>query len=381
MILQSSNFKSKILETHGAGIKEIEELSVYNQNLFNTVSLSPSLTFPLQPEPHIPLWQEYLNSASKIGAWSTLKNVLVQLNFPIQEGISQTDFYRAATLRGKNPQTIIEASGLVLQQPEKLGLKLHTSLGGTVPILLPNNREDFEALVRALTKRNEPQTIPASMGACTIAGYNNWDRIRRYRQQWSRENPDRCSEVDWQQEFKKIIPQKSLYQDCFIILSNGFYSDVSAQEVNLNQSQWQEFSLTIRLEHECTHYFTRRLFNSMQNNLLDELIADYQGIRAVLGYYRADWFLRFMGLESFPDYRVGGRLQNYRGIPPLSDRAFEVLQSLVVKAANNLEQIDRLYAEKLKLRQNQFLMLIALVNLSLEELASDLDSSRLNEVW
>ncbi len=381
MLLQTSDFKSKILKTHGAGVEEIEELSVYNQNLFDTLNLPKTLTFPLESESHITIWQEYLSLANKIGVWSTLKNALVQLNFPVQEGISQTDFYRAATLKGTDPQTIPEATGLVLQEPEKLGLRLHQSLAGTIPVLLPGNRSDFEALVRALTKRNEPQAIPASMGACMIGGYNNWDRIRHYRQQWFIKNPDNCSEVAWQKEFKNLIPQKELYRDCFIILSNGFYSDVAAEAINLTEAEWREFSLTIRLEHECTHYFTRRLFGSMQNNLLDELIADYRGITAVLGYYRADWFLRFMGLESFPKYRASGRLQNYRGKPPLSDRAFAVLQALVVSAANNLEQIDRAFAKELELSHNQASILIALANLSLEELASDRALLRFREIW
>ncbi len=86
----------------------------------------------------------------------------------------------------------------------------------------------------------------------------------------------------------------------------------------------------------------------MQNNLLDELIADYQGIVAAVGHYRADWFLRFVGLESFPNYREDGRLQNYRGQPPLSNQAFKILQALVVAAAQNLEQFDRTFAQKLR---------------------------------
>jgi len=74
--------------------------------------------------------------------------------------------------------------------------------------------------------------------------------------------------------------------------------------MGMDESTWHSLSLIIRLSHECTHYFTRRLFGSMRNNLLDELIADYQGIVAANGgRYRADWFLRFVGLESFPDYR------------------------------------------------------------------------------
>jgi len=67
----------------------------------------------------------------------------------------------------------------------------------------------------------------------------------------------------------------------------------------------------------------------MRNNLLDEVIADYFGITAACGRFRADWLLRFFGLESYPRYRAGGRLEHYRGDPPLSDAAFLVLQRLL----------------------------------------------------
>jgi hypothetical protein len=78
----------------------------------------------------------------------------------------------------------------------------------------------------------------------------------------------------------------------------------------------------------------------MRNAILDEILADYMGIVAAAGRYRADWFLRFMGLESFPHYRPGGRLENYRGDPALSDGAFSVLGSLVVAAAEQLERFE-----------------------------------------
>ncbi|MEM7592235.1 MAG: hypothetical protein AAF383_12065 [Cyanobacteria bacterium P01_A01_bin.83] len=381
MLAKSSGFRAKLLEAYGAKTKEIAELSAYNQNIFQHDLLASSQTFPLEPEAHLAVWWEYLETAQRNGVWATLKNILVQLNFPIQAGISQTEAYRSVTLRGLDPSTIPEATGLVLQQPEQLKLKIHHSLAGAIPVLLPGNREDFETLMRALTKRNEPVPIPSSMGACMVAGYNNWDRIRRYRQQWWQENPDNCSEFAWKQEFKKLIPQKHLYHDRFIILSDGFYSNVPPEHLKLTASQWRSFSVTIRLEHECTHYFTRRLFNSMQNNLLDELIADYRGIVAALGYYRADWFLRFMGLESLTNYRENGRLQNYRGQPPLSDSAFKILQALVVAAARNLEYFDRHHAEELNQSQNQPLILIALTYLTLEELASDLAYNRLQQVF
>ena len=374
--------RAKILQQFGANPEEIEELLAYNQNVFQQDDLDPSLQFPLKSEPHIAVWQEYVEQSKTIGAWLTLQNALMQLKFPIQAGISQSLAYREATRKGIEPNV---TTGL-LRQPEALQLTIHQSLAGEIPVLLTTNRDDFVYLVRAITKRNEPVAIPDSMGACMVAGYNNWDRIRRYRQQWLTNN----SELTWSAEFKRLTARKELYQDRFIILSDGFYSNVQPQELGLTETEWRHLSLTIRLEHECTHYFTRRVFNSMRNNLLDEFIADYRGIVAATGSYKADWFLRFMGLESFPSYREGGRMENYRG--QLSDGAFKILQRLVKSAAKNLEDFDcalkdtalhkasrrhRNYAQQISKGGSRFAptedrtrILMALTSLTIEELAS-----------
>ncbi|QFS52029.1 DUF7005 family protein [Nostoc sphaeroides] len=346
-MIATQSFRTDILASFQATAAQTEELLAYNQNIFNHDTLTYPVKFPLTPEPHVNAWEEYTLAARVVGIFEVLKKRLVQFRFPILEGISQTQAYRDATCRGVTVDDMAEATGLVLQQPEKLQLILHQSLAGTIPVLLAGNREDFVSLVQALTRRNEPQLVPDSMGACIVSGFNNWDRIHQYRQQWIAENPTNCSETSWLVEFKQLIPQKQLYQDKFIILSDGFYSNVSASEIGIDESQWQQLSVKIRLEHECTHYFTRRLFNSMRNNIFDEIIADYRGIIAAIGYYRADWFLRFLGLESFPNYREGGRLQNYRGNPPLSDGAFEILQVLVKAAAENLQRFDTEYTQKL----------------------------------
>jgi hypothetical protein len=380
--------RAKILAEFGASIYEIEELLVYNQNVFAQDNLASSLQFPLPSEPHITVWQEYLIEAETKGTWATLKNALIQLKFPIQAGISQTETYLAATRKGIIPD---KTTDLVLQQPEALQLKINHSLAGEIPVLLTNNRADFVSLVRAITKRNEPVDIPDSMGACMVAGYNNWDRIRRYRQQWLANN----SEIAWSAKFSRLIAQKELYQDRFIILSDGFYSNVQPAKLGLTAEEWRHLSLTIRLEHECTHYFTRRVFNSMRNNLLDELIADYRGIVAATGTYKADWFLHFLGLESFPDYREGGRLQNYRGQPPLSDGAFKILQRLVKAAAENLEAFECNYIQQRRGERpyaygsfasanaptNEYqIMLMALTSLTIEDLASSHAGKHLQQI-
>jgi hypothetical protein len=375
--MNTRQFRIGVLNTFGAGASEIDELLDYNQNVFDRSSFKFPIQFPLISEPHLPVWGEYASKASAIGAFKTLQSVLVQLNFPIQQGISQSFAYRAATLRGIATEDFSEATGLILKHPDKLQLQIYLSLAGAIPVIFTSDREDFVSLVRALTKRNEPVPIPDSMGACMVAGYNNWDRIDRYRRQWQKHSINK-TESAWKEEWKRLIKNKELYQDKFIIVSGGFYSGVSAEELGLSESQWLSLSQTIRLEHECTHYFTRRLFGSMRNNLLDELIADYRGIVAALGYYRADWFLHFLGLESYPHYREGGRMQNYRGQPPLGDRAFTILQKLVKAAAENLERFDRALSSSPSDR-NPEEAIAALSYLTLEELASEEMSSRLQK--
>ena len=368
--MNTTSTRNQILANYKLNKSEINELLVYNQNHFQTGNWQQYVHFPVEDEPHVSLWREYGVEARVKGTYETLSQYLVQLQFPIQAGISDRLEYRSVTRKGKSTEGLELARGLSLQEPEQLQLVIHQTIAGKIPVLIAGNRADFISLVRALTKRNEPQPIPDSMGACIVGGYNNWHRISRYRQQWSKQNPQYHSEADWKLEFKKLIPRKELYQDRFILLSPGGYSGVTADQLGLDSAQWQQLSLQIRLEHECTHYITRRLLNSMQNNLLDEIIADYRGIVAAFGSYRADWFLYFMGLES-PEYRSEGRLSNYRGNPPLSDNAFKVLQTLVRQAAQNLANFDRQYYQSFPRTEiHDLAVLITLTKSSLEDLAS-----------
>jgi hypothetical protein len=234
-------------------------------------------------------------------------------------------------------------------------------------VIVAGARADFERLVQALTRRNEPEPIPASMGACIVGGYNNWDRVARLR-------AEHRGPTSWDDHFRReVVPRKELYQDRFILLSSGPYSATRAESLGLDAEAWGAASLTIRLEHECAHYFTRRVFGSMRNSLLDELIADYAGIVAAAGRYRADWFLRFMGLEHGQRYRDGGRLENYRGTPPLSARAFVVLQSLVRAAAANIERFDRALGAAPTVRDVtvRARVIAALARVGVDALASD----------
>jgi hypothetical protein len=331
---------------------------------------------PLPSEPHTTTWQCYQVEAAKSSAWEVLRKRVVQLQFPIQEGISQTPVYHAATKQGLDVSGQEGATGLVLEEPEGLQLHIYQSVAGAVPVLIAATRVDFCALVQALVKRNEPAPIPDSMGACMVAGYNNWDRIHAYRRQWFAAAPERTN-AQWPEAFQQIIPQKHLYQDRFIILSQGSYSNVGAAELDLGTEEWLSLSLQIRLEHECAHYFTKRLFGVFRQHLHDELLADYAGIVAALGYYRADWFLRFMGLEHYPDYRPGGRLENYLDPSWQQEPALSQVKEILVAAAHNVQRFDCYLASQTRDKQTQAAILCAIAGTSLIELAAKEGDGRL----
>lgn len=363
--MSDEQFRASVLRSHGATNEEVAELSRYTRNMFDPRAARVVSEHPAPDECFVEAWERYATEAAAVGAAECLRRRLVQLRFPIAAGMSTSAAYRAATRRGEIDPSLY-GQGLTLVHPEEVRIFVHRTAAGRVPVVVAESRDDFVALVQALVHRNEPVRLPDSMGACIVAGYNNWDRIAELRAEWVREQGGEFSLEEWARAFRRIVPMKELYQDSFIILSTGPYSAIPARAMGLDDRDWLEMSLTIRLEHECTHYFTRRMLGSMRNSLLDELIADYMGIVAAIGHYRADWFLRFMGLEAFPHYRSGGRLENYRGDPPLSEGALAVLRSLVRSAAQQLERFDALRVGP----ADGARVILTLAKLGLETLAS-----------
>lgn len=369
--MDSRNYRSKVLMSLGATNSVKEELLEYNVNRFNHEGLNVPIKLPLADESFVQAWRLYVSEASEKGVFETMKTFLTQTAFPVQEGISQTQEYQAVTRKGILADKVPQATGLILNHPERLQLFLHPTLAGYVPIIISGERGDFISLIRAIVHRNEPVIIPGSMGAIIVSGYNNWDRIHRFKKEWKADNPFDFFDEKWKEEFQRLIKKKELYQDRFIILSNGPYSDIPSKEMGLSDEEWRNLSIIIRREHECTHYFTRRLFSSMQNRLIDELMADFMGIVTGIGEYRTNWFLRFMGLESYPEYRKGGRLENYCGNPPLSNSAFKILQVLVKRASDNLELFVKEKPDKLSSLKTKAATLMSITYLTMEELASD----------
>ena len=378
--MSAEPFRRGVLESLGATPETTDEILVYGENRFADARDGSANRLPLADEPAVETWREYAESASEIGVFAELRKRLVQFRFPIREGSRGDAVYRAATLRGiaPDPESHPPEEGLELEASEGLRLEITPTPAGHVPVLVTDSRADFVSLIRALAGRNEPVPVPASQGACMITGLPNWDRIHRHRARWESTLPSPVDEARWREEFQRLTKSPERYQDRLMILWTGPYSGLPAAAVGLEEDAWREQSLVIRREHEATHYLTKRLFDSMRNNLLDELIADYSGIAAAAGRYRADWALAFLGLESYPSYREGARLENYHGDPPLSDEALAIVHTLVYRAARNLEAMSIEPSVAGPGIDPRWRVVLGLTRLTLEELASDEAEARLS---
>jgi hypothetical protein len=352
----------------------LEEVLAYTDQAFRLPEAVHDLELPLEDEPHLEAWRRYQQDARQVGAFEALAKRLVQLHFSIEKGISDSEDYRAVTRRGSPPS----ASRLPLDHPERLRLDIHPTPAGAIPVITVQHRSDFVSLVQALSCRNEPEPVPPSMGACMIAGLNNWDRVHFLRRAWEAAGGER--DGSWWDEMGRLREHRELYQDRFIVLSEGPYAAVRADELGLEERDWLERSHAIRLDHECTHYLTLRVLGAMRNNLLDELIADYAGLLAGFGEYRSDVARRVLGLSDEGLALPGGRVATYRGTPPLSDAAFTVVCGLAAEATSNLEALFR--SDPAALREPRALgwTLLVLAGRTLPELASSEGCPTLVEV-
>lgn len=363
----------------------LEELSSYLESPYITDEKGEmrnlsSLTLPLEDEPHIERWSFYLDESvhSGIPAIRVLSRYIPQLRYPVEEGISNNIAYKISVRKGNFSSDDCETdqgveysdlNHLSFNNAAGINLSVEQTPSGKLPVIQTSDREDFITLVRVFTGRNEPVNVPDSMGACMIKGFNNWDRIHQLKADFIKKWQDKAENTDefenisqsetvgesgkkdqakiqedveraWKFHFTTTVkPDKTLYQDTFMLVSDGPYSAVSAEEAGLTDVEWREKSIIIRREHELTHYFARRVYGTMRNNALDEIIGDLTGTCAAFGFADRDLMLAFLGLKSFPPFTHGGRLANYLGDPPLSAKSFEVLCYIVCNAVDNFSSI------------------------------------------
>ena len=286
-------------------------------------------------EKDVMFWSENisLNSASRKSNFNFLTTCFPQLNFPIKVDIDKSAEYRNATLKGSTEYEIKDEINY-----EDLVLEYAATFAGSILIITAVNEETFLQLIQTLGYKNNPVTLPKSMGASFLKGLNNWAKINVLKDKFLQNNPA----GDWNKEFStNIVPNTVLYKDQLIVLSTKPYSNVPAKILDLQEHEWRDQSLSIRKYHELTHYYTLQQYGCATNNLHDELIADYIGIVRTLGYFNKTWMLTFLGLENFPKYRAGARLENYlTSDNELDDEDFNTLIYIIKNAIENIFLFD-----------------------------------------
>ena len=209
-----------------------------------------------------------------------------QILIPISKDARQSEEYKDVVLRGKQSYRTPVFS---FDSNDKLE-SFKTEVGD-IEVITMYQRQDFVHMARCLGNRCEPEEIPDSTGAMAIFGLNNWDKVRA-----GLDN----------------------YKDSIILLSSGYYSNVSHNDINsvcnmaLSNNEWIEKSITIRKYHELTHIIMRKKYPDNINAIRDEIIADAIGIYSAFSYLDIKMLKLFLGLEN-DVYREGGRLQNYEG--------------------------------------------------------------------
>jgi hypothetical protein len=353
----------RTLRAFGATDEQLDGLLAYTATAYG--ALDPARTsVPLTDEPHLDAWRQYAEEAFGVGAFAALQKRFVQLQFPVQAGISEDEAYRRATRRGDFAAADAFRPGVTLEDPAGLELQIHQSIAGRIPVLVPATRADFVTLVQAFTERNEPVPVPDSMGACMVNGLNNWDRVETYRRNWTAAHGEGA---DWASEFKLLAARKPLYQDRFIILSRGPYSATRAEDAGFAHDEWIRRSIAIRREHECVHYLTYRLSGLIRSNVLDELVADFAGLVGATGAYSRNLALRFLGLHDYPSIPEGSRLRVYR--TSLSDAQLDVVAALACKATTHLEECAARWGQRLRDLTVLSSVIVGLMAVSVEELA------------
>jgi len=281
----------------------------------------PWPALPLPEPPEVGWWRELLARSGPYGVLDDLRESLPQLLLRQRSGVSQSEVYRRAVLRGMPLDLSSDADRLRLRAPERLRLEIVEHFAVTLPVLHTPDREDFLFLARALAYRCEPRAIADGVHALAINGLIHWGLIRAY----GRDTRARL-----------------------ILLHQAPYGSVPADQVpeQPTTDEWLARSDVLRLEHELTHIATKTLCGEMRLNLLDELVADGMGMMRALGTFSAELFRRCLGVDEQGHAPPGARVWTYTAA--LERREALAVIALVLERARELERLineDKVPAE------------------------------------
>lgn len=203
---------------------------------------------------------------------------------------------------------------------------------GSVETLFLENRRDFETFLQIIGHKSKPVPIARTIGAITYRGLVDWGAVADARAAYLAGGGD-----DWRSEFARLAEIPGAFRAELIVISEGPYSGVLAENTPYGEAEWLRVSREIRLHHECAHIVCRR---TMPDDILpvwDEITADVVGLLCAIGRYDTALAFQFLGVTEagFTE----GRLAEYLD-DDLGSRIDEVAIE-VAEAINWIEALSR----------------------------------------
>ncbi|MBQ3301536.1 MAG: hypothetical protein IJH04_05280 [Eggerthellaceae bacterium] len=213
-----------------------------------------------------------------------------------------------------------------LTSPDDLLREVDTP-AGTVEVVFLKERVDFETFLQIVGYKSQPVPIARTIGAVTYRGLADWGQVANAYMDYIASGGD-----DWPGEFRRLAKQPGAFRTEIVIISEGPYSNISADETAYTHDEWIRVSREIRLHHECAHVVCRRMLPEDVLAVWDEITADVVGLLFATGSYDVDLAARFLGVTAsgFAD----GRLSEY-----LDDSQSSRIDDIAVEVHNAIERI------------------------------------------
>lgn len=231
---------------------------------------------------------------------SELAKRFPQLYIKPEKGASGSELYRSIVRRGE--QYSGELTHFICSDEDSLTIE--ETPAGKVEVIFLKNREDFECFYQIMADKCEPVPVLRSVGAAYIGGINDWSKIHAHLAEYEKKGGR-----DADDEFRRFTANKDNYKTSIILLSEGFYSNISCENTPYGEEEWRKISLEIRKYHELTHFVCRHFFPGSIRPVWDELLADFYGLLCATGRYDPALALEFLGIRS--GKYTGGRLKRY----------------------------------------------------------------------
>lgn len=164
---------------------------------------------------------------------------------------------------------------------------------GPVETLFLKERADFETFLQIIGHKSQPVPIARTVGAITYRGLADWGAVADAQAAYLAGGGD-----DWSAEFARLARQPGTFRAELIVISEGPYSNVPADETPYTPAEWLHVSHEIRLHHECAHVVCRRTMPEDVLPVWDEVTADVVGLLCATGHYDAALAARFLGVTE-----------------------------------------------------------------------------------